>query len=559
MKVITSSSKQFETLKKGFNLRFPENNTGATQIALCNSYADIIQAYANAMRRPNGRATVRSGGHCYEGFVSDKLTENEELTIIDISQMKGVNSKAAGDPFISFPANNRSYDYQIMAGNQNWETALSLYHKNNVALPAGSCYAVGVGGHISGGGYGFLSRANGLTVDHLVAVDILVPDTADGKTLVPVHVHSESATADELNLLYACRGAGGGQFGIIVAYYFNELPTPPEQVYWLELNLKFEPVDTELAKFERLLAHYHTWFETGQYSPDTYRLFTKLELRHVNTGDISIGIQYYDENGKAENPSILKNFLDYVIFSIFPSGGVSEAMLPTGLVHAPRVIEGNRDVSNSEEAILKARKLDWLTAVQNVNGIGQNQKGRYKSAYQKGMFDSLQLKALWNCLRSERAKKDDIYQTQTVVQIQSYGGKINNPTTETSACQRDSILKWQPQSYWKDSQELSPEGVPYDKIHHDWLVRLYQLAFKSGVPGGEDANFDGCYINYPDMDMTRSRGAAEGASNYKDNGFALYFPKKEVRNRLINTKKAWDKFDMFKNQMSVKPDWNIES
>lgn len=558
MKEITSSSKQFETLKKGFNLRFPENNAGATRIALCNNYSDIMQAYQNAMRVPNGRVTVRSGGHCYEGFVSDTLNVNEELTIIDVSQMKGVSSKAAGDLFVTFPGNPQNYDYQIMAGNQNWETAISLYHKNNVALPAGSCYAVGVGGHISGGGYGFLSRANGLTVDHLVAVDILVPDNIDGKTLVPVHVHSRSGTEDELNLLYACRGAGGGQFGIIVAYYFNELPTPPEQVYWLELNLNFEPVDTEKSKFKQLLDGYYGWFQSRQAFPDTYRLFTKLELRHVNTGDVSIGIQYYDAAGKAENPSILKDFLDNVIFSVFPNGGVSEAMLSTGLVHAPRVIGGNRAVSNSEEAILKARKLDWLTAVQNVNGIGQNQKGRYKSAYQKGAFENRQVDALWDSLRSERAYNFDKYQTQTVVQIQSYGGKINNPTTETSACQRDSILKWQPQSYWKDSQELSPDGVSYDKIHHDWLVGLYQKAFASGVPA-TSANFDGCYINYPDMDMTRALGAAVGESNYKANGFALYFPNKSVRNRLINTKKVWDKFDMFKNQMSVKPDWPIES
>jgi FAD/FMN-containing dehydrogenase len=39
-----------------------------------------------------------------------------------------------------------------------------------VTIPGGSCYSVGAGGHICGGGYGLLSRKYGLTVDHLVAV-----------------------------------------------------------------------------------------------------------------------------------------------------------------------------------------------------------------------------------------------------------------------------------------------------------------------------------------------------------------------------------------------------
>lgn len=572
MKEITNSDARFETLKKGFNLRFPDQSSmsnvgngydvGASRVALCTNDGEIETAYKNALAIDKGRVTVRSGGHCYEGFVSNRLATDEVLTVIDVSQMKGVFSREAGDVFSTFDGalGNTPYEYKIMAGNQNWETAVSLFHKNNVALPAGSCYAVGVGGHISGGGYGFLSRQHGLTVDALEAVDIMVPNNdVDGKELVRKHVHSRSASEDDRNLLYACRGAGGGQFGIIVAYYFNKLPTPPKQVFWLEMNL-----DCDLAQFTALLNNYHYWFAYNQeyQKTDTYRLFTKLELRHINTGPISIGIQYFDKDGTTNDSEILKDFLESVIFNSMasgPSNGVSEAMVPSEQAHAPysKDLASRLLISDAEDAVRKARRMDWLAVVQNVNGIGQNQKGRYKSAYQRAPFTPQIINALWEALRSSRAQSQ-IDQTQSLVQIQSYGGAINKYIGDqnlTSACQRDSILKWQPQSYWKNQEELPANS--YDNVHHSWLYELYKSVFTDGTPKQVDG-FDGCYINYPDMDMTRPGGTPGGVINYEVNGFPLYFPNMDIRNRLRDTKTHWDPHNRFKNAMSIGPFWTKE-
>ncbi|WGT28306.1 hypothetical protein [Pseudomonas marginalis] len=70
--LITPSDRRHSTLQKGFNLRWPLGNVqgesspnGASQIYLCHTPQDIIDAAAQALAVPNGRITVRSGGHCY--------------------------------------------------------------------------------------------------------------------------------------------------------------------------------------------------------------------------------------------------------------------------------------------------------------------------------------------------------------------------------------------------------------------------------------------------------------------------------------------------------------
>ena len=84
-----------------------------------------------------------------------------------------------------------------------------------MTLPGGTCSSVGAGGHITGGGYGFVSRLYGTTADWVTGVDIL---TVDAKGKVALRTCTAKQDAD---LLRACRGAGGGNFGVIVDYYLR--------------------------------------------------------------------------------------------------------------------------------------------------------------------------------------------------------------------------------------------------------------------------------------------------------------------------------------------------
>ena len=80
--------------------------------------------------------------------------------------------------------------------------------------PAGSCPTVGVAGLTLGGGVGVLGRAYGLTCDNLEAVQVV---TADGSIL-------DADASQHGDLYWACRGGGGGNFGVATSI---DLPHPP--------------------------------------------------------------------------------------------------------------------------------------------------------------------------------------------------------------------------------------------------------------------------------------------------------------------------------------------
>src|SRR6185312_6510148 len=86
-----------------------------------------------------------------------------------------------------------------------------------LALPVGINSTTGIAGLTLGGGFGWLSRPFGMTVDNLIGADVV---TAEGEL-----VHA-SAT-DNPDLFWAIRG-GGGNFGVITSFEFTLHPVGPE-------------------------------------------------------------------------------------------------------------------------------------------------------------------------------------------------------------------------------------------------------------------------------------------------------------------------------------------
>jgi len=145
IETISRNDPRYSTLVKGRNARFPASDAdAASRIELCDNAEDVALALQRAVSE-GLRPTVRSGGHCYEDFVYS----NPGGVVLDVSMM-GDTTPLAGAP-----------KYRIAAGASLGDVYTDLFKRYNVTLPGGTCGSVAAGGHISGGGYGLLSRLHG--------------------------------------------------------------------------------------------------------------------------------------------------------------------------------------------------------------------------------------------------------------------------------------------------------------------------------------------------------------------------------------------------------------
>jgi FAD/FMN-containing dehydrogenase len=89
-------------------------------------------------------------------------------------------------------------------------------HAYGRTLPAGCGPTVGLTGLTLGGGIGLLGRKQGLTCDHLIGAQVVLPD---GSVVDCDHDH-------EPDLFWGLRGAGGGQFGVVTSLRFDTVAEP---------------------------------------------------------------------------------------------------------------------------------------------------------------------------------------------------------------------------------------------------------------------------------------------------------------------------------------------
>ncbi|MBF0035523.1 FAD-binding oxidoreductase [Citrobacter freundii] len=536
--IVDNTDTRFRTLQKGFNLRWPDNE-GADYICLCDSPQAVMDAANDALAK-GWRITVRSGGHCYEGFVVNKLAEEggKPLAIIDLSQMKGMSYDENGK--VTSPWDPCAhYKFSLSSGNQNWDDYNSLYKAANRIIPGGSCYSVGAGGHITGGGYGLLSRLHGLTVDWLSGVDILVPDNGS-HALTVKHINLNSS-GSERDVFIACRGAGGGNFGIVLNYYFSELPPAPQTAYLLTLTWPWSHFTTQ-KQFDTFMRAYWQWFSDNDANWNSHDptlanggLFALLKVQHRATGDITLVIQYTGLEGTVggveDGP-----FIDFVNTMNAAAGFTPQVSRETKW-------QGPLSASPQSGRLLQdpvsdARLMDWLFVTQTLNGSGDNQRGKYKSAYQKGQFGQKELDTLWLRLNDTRETR----LTQMLVQYDSYGGCINThdeTVNPTSVYQRRSLIKSQFQVYWTNAAD--------DDFYQEWLWRFYSDYFADygGKPYESDV-YEGCYINYPDVDM---KYTDQGQTAVDPRWMSLYYGDKSAM--LLTTKARVDPDNIFRSEMSI--------
>ncbi len=137
---------------------------------------------------------------------------------------------------------------------------------------------------IVGGGYvGSSSRQFGLVVDYLTGVDVVCVSRHGQARLV----RARKGDPETGRLLWAHTGGGGGNFGIVTAYYFTGLPNPPEQVRVAITTWQWAQLSRET--FATLLRNFGNFMQANSAPSSPYaRLFALLHANHVSAGRISL-------------------------------------------------------------------------------------------------------------------------------------------------------------------------------------------------------------------------------------------------------------------------------
>lgn len=191
-------------------------------ILRCAGVADVRLAVNFA--RENGLVVaVRGGGHNIAG-----TGVCEGGMMIDLSPMKSVRVDPAGArAFVEPGALLSDVDHETQAF--------------GLALPLGINSTTGVAGLTLGGGFGWLTRRFGMTIDNLVSADVV---TADGEFL-------HASAQDNEELFWAIRG-GGGNFGVVTMFEYQLHPVGP-MVYGGLVVLPLEQGKEALQKYRDAL------------------------------------------------------------------------------------------------------------------------------------------------------------------------------------------------------------------------------------------------------------------------------------------------------------------
>ncbi|OGU00393.1 MAG: FAD-linked oxidase [Geobacteraceae bacterium GWB2_52_12] len=229
-------------------------------IARCATTSDVVRGVNFA--RDNGLLlAVRGGGHNIAGNAMC-----DDGIVIDLSHMKA----ARVDP------EKRRITIEGGATLADLDAATQKY---GLATPVGINSTTGVAGLTLGGGFGWLSRKYGMTVDNLESAEVV---TASGEV-----VHA-SAT-EHPDLFWALRG-GGGNFGVVTRFEFRLHPVGPDVLSGL--------IVYPISEAKSVLQQYREFIATA---PDELTVWTVLrqapplpflpEKAH-NTGIIALALIY---------------------------------------------------------------------------------------------------------------------------------------------------------------------------------------------------------------------------------------------------------------------------
>jgi hypothetical protein len=488
---------RYQELTVGYNQRWVGS---PDYVRIVSSTDQVVRAVQEAVTAGT-RVSVVSGGHCLAPFVFNPDVE----VVIDLS---GLND-------VYFDGRRRAF--AVEGGARLSGVYESLYKKWGVTIPGGMCPTVGVGGHTTGGGYGFLSRQFGAVIDHLEAVEVVVVDRSGTARVV---VASRDPADPNHDLWWACAGGGGGNVGIVTRFWFRTAGTtgtdpsrllvnPPKDVLLSAVGIPWSALDR--TKFATLVGNWGTWYEqhASPGSPAT-ALSGVASLAHQSNQYVFLLTQV-----DATVPGA-RQLLDGYLAALTAGIGVDAVV-----------------------AAQPPQQLPWLHAVRLIAAsipsfINPTLRGSSKSAYLRRGYTAAQAGAMYDALT-----RTDFSNPAGAVTLAGFsGGEINAvSSTQTALAHRNAAFWTLFETQWQDPAA--------DASNIGWLRDLYGQVFAAtgGYPVPNDQT-DGCYVNNPDPDITDPTYNRSGVPWY-----TLYY--KDNYPRLQRVKAVYDPREFFRHPQSI--------
>ncbi|HYI13310.1 MAG TPA: BBE domain-containing protein, partial [Thermoanaerobaculia bacterium] len=386
-----------------------------------------------------------------------------------------------------------------------------------VTLPGGSGTGVGMGGLVTGGGFGPLSRLYGQMSDHLYAVETVVVDE-NGKA------KALSATREEddphRDLWWAQTSGGGGNFGVATKFWFRSrdregddptllLPKRPSGYTMASVAWRWADLDEE--KFTTLVNNYMRWCEQNS-SPESpaASVFGVLLLFRKEFGAVTLTGQV--DPGQPRSSEALDTYFAEVT-----------ANVPNGM-------KTTQDDAPWLYTTIHARE------VPDVLGLPATQlRSKTKGAFLRSALNGSQIRTIF-----ERLTSDDYGWRGAMAGFTTWGGKINAwSPQDTAVAERDSVALFAVGNFWDNPDE--------DEKHLTWNRTLYRDVFAAtgGVPVPNDRT-GGCFVNWPDPDLLEAEWNQSGVPWSE-----LYYGGNY--NKLQEAKGRWDPRRVFNHVLSVEP------
>lgn len=309
----------------------------------------------------------------------------------------------------------------------------ALWDQGRAAIPGGTCGGVGIAGLALGGGFGLISRRYGLTCDAMVGLEMV-----DGA--------GRRLSADDErrpNLMWASRGGGGGNFGIVTAFEFRTVRVDRVSIF---------RILWPWAAITQALDAFQVWADPEGLDP---RLSPVMNLKARSVGNVAAFGEF-----------------------LGPVAELEALIRP--LVRAASPIE------------VEIRRLSFIDAVDRFGGavpgaerwtiqatLAPGERFKNTSAYQYRRFEPAAL----SVIRNHRA---DTPSPACLIEMDAYGGRVAEVADAATAfAHRQGVRAVrQPQAYWN-----TPAEAP---AHHAWVEAL-RRALLPFTHGG--------YPNYIDRDV----------------------------------------------------------